>query len=135
MEDINDFLDSISDYIDQRYFTIYSLKKSGFTHPILDIGFDDVFYEQLIESDDRFAVTRLGKYLKKTFCQKSEARFNDMLHELAEFNNVTNIDELFWIFKDKYNIEYVWSNLRNKVAMQPNIQYKNNRFSMRTIEK
>ena len=44
-----------------EYFTINSLRRNGFTHPLDDLGFEDWFYASLLAEDQaRFSYRRMG---------------------------------------------------------------------------
>ncbi len=46
---LQEFIDAVLKYVDEdSFFTLKSLLGRGFTHELLNLGFDDVFYERLI---------------------------------------------------------------------------------------
>ncbi len=48
---LNDFLNEVIDYgRSHRWFTYYSMISNGFEHELIDLGFDDVFYESLLKT-------------------------------------------------------------------------------------
>lgn len=44
-----------------EYFTVASLRREGFSHPLDDLGFDEWFYSSLLAEDPRFSYRRMGK--------------------------------------------------------------------------
>lgn len=79
LKSVNCGVDIIKDYCEKvylnqmpTYFTAYSLLKSGFTHEIDDLGFDEWFYASLlIEDKEHFSYRRLGgnRLLRKGKCK------------------------------------------------------------------
>ena len=54
--DLTDFCDAVYDYLeDGAYFTAKSLRLSGFSSELYDLGFSDWFYANLLRSDPRFS--------------------------------------------------------------------------------
>lgn len=52
---LHDFCDSVYDYVDNNeYFSIKSIKQTGFVSELFELGFSDWFYSNLLLSDDRF---------------------------------------------------------------------------------
>ena len=72
IEDMYDFCDKVAQYVKPKaYFTIHSLRRHGFAHPILDLGFNDWFYASILKEDkERFCYRRMGGI--KVFCQSAE---------------------------------------------------------------
>lgn len=53
---IKNYCDSVYDYVDNgTYFSASLLRQSGFQTELYDLGFSDVFYANLLISDDRFS--------------------------------------------------------------------------------
>lgn len=58
-EDLKAFCDGAADFVeDGTYFSIQSIKKTGFESELFDLGFSDWFYASLLTSDDRFSDTK-----------------------------------------------------------------------------
>ena len=54
------FCDQVYDYVaDGTYFSAKSLRQSGFTSPLYDLGFSDRFYADLLAADPRFSSARM----------------------------------------------------------------------------
>lgn len=61
-ENIKEYLDDVYDFEeDNEFFTVYSMRKEGFSSPLEDLGLDDYFYWNLMTVDNRFGVRRVGK--------------------------------------------------------------------------
>ena len=55
-EAIEEFCDAVYDYVgDGEYFSAQSLRVSGFSTELYDLGFSDWFYANLLMSDERFS--------------------------------------------------------------------------------
>lgn len=53
---IQNFCDEVYEFVkDNTYFSIQSIKKTGFTSSLYHLGFSDWFYANLLISDDRFS--------------------------------------------------------------------------------
>ena len=89
-----------------RYFTIVSLRREGFAHPLDDLGFDQWFYGSLLAEDpERFAHLRIGG--TRLFCRGREAiRPADFLRWLveAEPSGRADIYELHETLERQYGI-------------------------------
>ena len=60
MDDVRSYVDEVYNYLDDgEYFTIYSLKQSGFVSPLFELGFSDLFYASLFLADDRIAFRKM----------------------------------------------------------------------------
>ena len=69
-ENLLDFCDEVFNAVNEgEYFSICSLRKRGFESELFDLGFSDMFYAGILQSDDRFfysgmlgtTMFRLGK--------------------------------------------------------------------------
>lgn len=92
------------------YFTICSLRKSGFAHALDDLGFDEWFYASLIsEYKDHFSCRRIGK--NKLFRRGNEkVRLTDFLEWLLYSCESLSIDihDLTEKLSSDYNIILEW---------------------------
>ena len=75
-----------------QYFTVASLRREGFAHPLDDLGFDEWFYSSLLAEDpDRFTYRRMGG--TRLFCRVREAiQLSDFLRYLVEAEPSGRID-------------------------------------------
>ena len=72
VQDINDYCEKVSQFVQPYdYFTIHSLRRQGFTHPMDALKFDDWFYASILTEDrERYCYQRMGG--TKVFCQISD---------------------------------------------------------------
>lgn len=76
------------------FFTISSLNRSGFSHPLQELGFEDCFYASILtEAKERFVYQRMGS--NKLFRKGSTA--DDVIVTLIEF--------VRWILEDIGSID------------------------------
>lgn len=54
------YLNEVIDFVDSSFFTITSLRKSGFEHMIFELGFDDLFYESILKIDSRLSSAKIS---------------------------------------------------------------------------
>lgn len=48
-KDISEYREAVESYVSEGdFFTLVSLRKDGFTHPLEEIGFEDLFYESIL---------------------------------------------------------------------------------------
>ena len=61
-EDLKDYANAVKQFVNRnQFFTIYSLRKSGFTHTLDKLGFDDWFYSSLLaENKENISYRRVG---------------------------------------------------------------------------
>jgi len=74
------------------YFTVTSLRREGFTHPLDDLGFDEWFYSSLLAEDpERFTHRRMGG--TRLFCRgRKTIQLADFLRWLVEAEPSGRID-------------------------------------------
>lgn len=75
-----------------EYFTVTSLRREGFTHPLDDLGFDEWFYGSLLADDpERFTSRRMGG--TRLFCRgRKTVQLADFLRWLVEAEPSGRID-------------------------------------------
>ncbi len=100
-EDLQDFCDSVYDYVDDSCFSIKSLRENGFSHYLYDLGFSDWFYAGLIASDERFAGTSVfgARILKKG---NEPVTIRNFITELVKDEKSIDLIDLYDMMKDKY---------------------------------
>lgn len=86
------------------YFTIASLQKDGFSHPLDETGFDDWFFASVLAEDhSRFSVRRMGK--TKLFCRGHKLfTLIDFLRWLLEPAAKMDIYELYELLEQRYGL-------------------------------
>lgn len=111
--DFEDYVESVLEFTKKEEpFTVYSLRKAGFAHPVEtyvdEVGFDFRFLESLIST------ARVGGRIKSTsvkecsvFC-KTPYIFSvaDLFEHALTILKRIDTDELCAYFKDKYDVEF-----------------------------
>lgn len=88
-----------------EYFTVASLRREGFSHPLDDLGFDEWFYSSLLAEDPRFSCRRMGG--NRLFCRgRKNIQLSDFLRWLVEAEPSGRLDvyDLQKTLKQQYEI-------------------------------
>lgn len=114
-DDICTFCDEAAEFIaDSSYFTVHSLKKSGFKSELFDLGFDDYFYAGILSMDDRFVWQRIYGVIvlsKNTETKKMFSIKEFILSVLSEYSSV-EVDDFITDCYENYAITIDSSNDR-----------------------
>ena len=106
-EMLRDFCDSAIDLIsDAQFFTIYMLRKNGFTHPLDDLGLDDYFYNALLRVSP--AVSAFNCFGSLVLCKvKQELSLSrvDFVASLLSGKISISIEEIKRIMQNEYGIQ------------------------------
>lgn len=89
-----------------KYFTLFSLRKEGFSHELDDLGFEDWFYTSLlVENKEDFSYQRIGGN-KVMIVGNFEIRFEEFLESIIFKQETLSIEvkDLEDIVKQQYNI-------------------------------
>lgn len=106
-EDLNDYCKAVTNTVDRNsFFTIKSLKKSGFSHTLDDLGFDDWFYASLLcEDRANFSYLRISN--TKLFGRGSkQASIEDLLLSILIEQNKIDIYDLNELLEETYGIVF-----------------------------
>ena len=89
----------------EEFFTIKSLRESGFEHEIDELGFDDWFYASLLSSDmEKFSYRRMGG--RKLFaCGKKDVQLGFLLEHIVDEKKKIGIENLELYLDEKYGIK------------------------------
>ena len=101
-QDLLDFCISACEFVNGRYFTVHSILKNGFTHKLLELGFDDYFYISLLRNYTECSHTRLGSRINSLFCENKTANICDFIQTVIYQNGSMDIFDLL----DYLNYEY-----------------------------
>ena len=110
-------LDVLSFTGENKYFTLFSLKKDGFYHKLDDLGFEDYFYTSiLIEDRERISYKRIGKN-KLMYSSNEGSSFEVFLENIVYQQEKLYIEiyELNDLLKEKYNLQFNISELINSI--------------------
>lgn len=94
-EKFQDYCDCIHKYIERgEYFTVKSLRKKGFEHPLDHLGFEDWFYSSILTEDNkRFSYRRMGG--SKVFIKgNQEVTLGSFIEFLVEYKKSIDIYDL-----------------------------------------
>lgn len=90
--------------IDDRYFTIQSIKNDGFTSELDCLGFGDLFYASLLKEDGRFSWQRVGNAV--VLNPKGESfTVHDFLVDYITNAGSINVDDFSLELREKFGIE------------------------------
>ncbi len=107
-EEIGAFADSVSDAVDEdEYFTMHSLRQTGFTSSLDRLGLDDFFLSEILAEDPRFARQRV---FGTTVLCKTESggtfAIRDFLFELLSEYDAVDIDDFTDLLRNSYGISH-----------------------------
>lgn len=106
------YCDDVLSFIgESKYFTVSSLRKEGFSHPLDDLGFEEWFYTSiLVEDKNNRSYQRIGGN-KVLFSGKFNFQFEDFLEFIVYGQDSLFIDiyELIYQLQSYYNINVnIW---------------------------
>ena len=103
-EMINKFCNDVfTSFKNINYFTIYNIKKMIDTAWIEDNGFDDIFYECLVETIDNINCLRINNQKIYSFIDDN-VEVEDIINEFMIEDSIY-VDELIEDIKEKYGID------------------------------
>jgi hypothetical protein len=102
VQQLSEYCEAVSRYVGMgEHFTIESLNKSGFAHPLYDLGFGDWFYASLLtEHRARFFYQRMGGI--KVFRRGKELSMTSFVESIVEQRISIDIYELMIMLEDQY---------------------------------
>jgi len=106
IQDMKDYCESVSEFIQPKaYFTIHSIRKQGFFHPLDELDFDKWFYASILTEDkERFCYQRMGG--TKVFCQSvKQITTESMFKSILEQYDGINIYDFIKLLKEEYGIK------------------------------
>lgn len=118
--DILDFIESIEkyDFPEGGYLTMKSLLKEGFHHKLLDIGFESVFYEEILRSSPKLGVINTMPLIvyRKTGADK---KLSDFIYSILDANRAIDYQDLINLLLNTYGLSYDASSLREILSDTP----------------
>lgn len=105
-DELREYCQAVSDFtLPARYFSIHSLRASGFRHPLDDLGFDDWFYSSVLQQDyDHFSVQRMGK--ERVICRgRNPFSRTDVLADIVDQYGKIDIDDLVDVLYQRLGIQ------------------------------
>ena len=107
-QDIRDYCEAVDQYAgDSYFFTLRSLAKAGFEAPLENLGFDDSFYERILEICGRFNASHCENVMvfAKGEGTKNFTKKDFVLSVVSKFRSIT-IDDLVDYIADEYGIRF-----------------------------
>lgn len=107
------FIESVMhEYQDKSYFSFPQIVKNGFKHPLIDFGFEDIFYDRLLITErDMRPVTRFTPMIFKV-SETPRLTLEIFLSDiLIEYPTGVNLDDLI----DDINMKYYQKLNRDRV--------------------
>ncbi len=107
-QDIIDYCDSVDQFVgDSSFFTLRSLTKSGFESSLDILGFEDSFYERILEICGRFNSTHCENVmvLAKGDGTKNFTKKDFILAVVSKFRSI-KIDDLEYYLADEFGIKF-----------------------------
>lgn len=115
-----DFINQVLNFLEQgQYFTIASLKKMKFYHPLYDLGFENWFYTSiLIEKRERISYIKFSK-TKIMFTGSYNFDFMKFLENIVYLQKelYIDIDDLVLLLNNYYEIYVDISKLINIIKV------------------
>ena len=115
--------DVLSSFENINYFTVYNIKNTIDTSWIDDNGFDDIFYECLIETIDNIKYLRINNQKIYSFIDDN-VEVDDIINEFMVDDSIS-VDELIDAIREKYGIDVSYDKLI----------YNNDKFYSRELNK
>lgn len=109
-ETLNKFCNDVyTSFENITYFTIYNIKNTIDISWIEDNGFDDIFYECLVETIDNIKFLRINNQKIYSFIDDN-VEIEDIINEFMSEESIY-VDELIDNIKDKYGIDVSYDKL------------------------
>ena len=116
-EQIRDYCDKAFDFVGQgRYLSANSIRESGFSHNLYELGFSDLFYANLLLSDERFSFAHIfgnlilytGResitittFLENIIQQHGSIDMFDLINEMENVYGCSAVDRYDIVYKLK----------------------------------
>ena len=100
--------------VDDRYFTIQSIRNDGFTSELDVLGFGDLFYASLLKEDGRFSWQRVGNAVVLN-PKGNSFTVHDFLVDYITNAGSVNVDDFSLELREKFGIELDRSTIIEKV--------------------
>lgn len=106
VDDLKQYASDAVNFIDEEYFTIKMVRDMGFTSKIDNLGFDDFFYESLIERNtDEINSSRTGGGILFRKSEKKVTRQKFFKYLMKKFRKIDIIKFMDYI-KEVYGLEF-----------------------------
>ena len=113
-DDLKDFCDEVFDYMeDGNYFSVQSIKKTGFESGLFNLGFSDWFYAGLLETDERFSSSTMFRNIilykgkKRITIQSFEESLILRHRSIDVYDLMSEMEEIYGCqISDRYDLIY-----------------------------
>lgn len=104
-DDLNSYCGAVAGAVDRgELFTVKSLRRAGFVHPLDELGFEDLFYTSLLVEDrDHFSYCRIGG-TKLLYRGNRQINIIDLLEDILLRRDRMDVDELQELLDNTYGI-------------------------------
>ncbi|MEH6942050.1 hypothetical protein [Bacillus sp. JJ722] len=105
LQQIHDFKNQVKTFVGEaNYFTLKQIRSEGFTHPLFDIGFEPIFYERILWTDESIrAITLATNYI--LIVQDEDVTLSTFLHHIIEQFESIAAEDLLQLVKNKFGIQ------------------------------
>lgn len=100
--------------VDDRYFTIQSIRNDGFTSELDVLGFGDLFYTSILKEDGRFSWQRVGNAVVLS-PKGNSFTVHDFLVDYITNAGSVNVDDFSLELRERFGIELDRSAIIEKV--------------------
>ncbi|MBQ3489970.1 MAG: hypothetical protein IJA86_05220 [Clostridia bacterium] len=124
IEDIEDYCRCAKRMVEPgEYFTIHSLRKRGFSHPLDDLGFDDWFYASLlVEDKEHFSYRRMGGR-KLIYYGKTDVTVGQFFETLVFRVQKIDIYDFQALLREDYGLEFSISDIISNHIARTDLYY------------
>lgn len=124
---LDSYIKSVYNFLPKSdYFSLYRLDEMGFKHPLIDYGFERIFYERLISTSHLFnPVNRSSPTLFAKGIETPVTLSNFLRDELASYKKGIDIYDFRDELREKYNIEFEIYDIQYRLQKN-NIYYSEN---------
>jgi hypothetical protein len=103
-KDILNYVQSVQNFEnDGDYFTLYSLKKQGFSHPFFDLPFDEWFASSLLKNTGTMRFSKFGSNILFSRKPKDFTRLDFFTDLLAKYQKI-DVPTFCDLLESQYNI-------------------------------
>jgi hypothetical protein len=104
-KDIYAYIQMVSKFIKDEFFTIHYLREKGFLFPKLDnLGFDEFFFSSILKASDYFNVKSVNNtYVFVT--KEIPLKIEDFLERIVQYYRKIDIYDLEHLLKERYDVD------------------------------
>ena len=105
--DFEDYCNKAKQFVEKgEFFTIYSLRKAGFIHPLDDLGFEDWFYSSILTEDKEHFTYRRAGGSKIFYRGKKSVQVTDLIIDIVEQQQKIDIHDLHDLLEQEYDLYF-----------------------------